>query len=94
MRRFTRQTDAFSKKAENHYHMVCLYTVFYNFVRMHKTLRCSLAMAAGLPPTLWSMEDVVALIDARAGAPKRPRAYKVRIQDEALPARGIHDEPV
>jgi hypothetical protein len=78
MRRFTRLTNAFSKKALPHLHMVCLYTVWYNFVRMHKTLRCSPAMAAGLSKTLWSMEDIVALIDARAEAPKRPRVYKVR----------------
>lgn len=78
MRRFTRLTNAFSKKVENHEHMVRLYTVFYNFVRMHKTLRCSPAMAAGLSQRLWSMEDVVALIDAAAPAPKRPAVCKVR----------------
>ena len=78
MRRFTRLTNAFSKKAENHYHMVCLYTVWYNFVKMHKTLRCTPAMAAGLSPTLWTLDDIVKLIDARAEAPKRPRVYKVR----------------
>jgi hypothetical protein len=55
MRRFTRLTNAFSKKAEAHYHMVCLYTVFHNFVRLHKTLRCTPAMAAGLSQTLWTM---------------------------------------
>jgi IS1 family transposase len=76
MRRFTRLTNAFSKKIDNHIHMVALYTVWYNFVRMHKTLRCSPAMAAGLSPTLWSMEDVVALIDARAAKPVRPATYK------------------
>ncbi len=77
MRRFTRLTNAFSKKVENHTHMVSLYTCWYNFVRMHKTLRCSPAMAAGLSKTLWSMEDVVALIDARApAAPKRRGPYK------------------
>ena len=48
MRRFTRLTNAFSKKAENHGHMVALYTTWYNFVRQHKTLRCSPSMAAGL----------------------------------------------
>ncbi len=58
--------------------MVALYTVHYNFVRMHKTLKCSPAMAAGLSKTLWSMEDVVALIDAKAEAPKRPRMYKTK----------------
>jgi IS1 family transposase len=78
MRRFTRLTNAFSKKAEAHYHMVCLYTVWYNFVKMHKTLRCTPAMAAGLSQTLWTMADVVALIDAAAPAPVRPRVYKVR----------------
>lgn len=78
MRRFTRLTNAFSKKAEAHYHMVALYTVWYNFVRMHKTLRCAPAMAGGISDRLWSMEDIVALIDARAEAPKRPAVYKVR----------------
>jgi IS1 family transposase len=76
MRRFTRLTNGFSKKVESHYHMVALYTVCYNFVRMHKTLRCAPAMAAGISKTLWSMEDVVALIDARAEAPKRPAVYQ------------------
>jgi hypothetical protein len=75
-RRFTRLTNAFSKKVENHAHMVALYTVWYNFVRMHKTLRCSPAMAAGLSKTLWSMEDVIALIDARVTKPNRPAVYK------------------
>lgn len=79
MRRFTRLTNAFSKKVEPHYHMVCLYTVFHNFVRIHKTLRCTPAMAAGLGKTLWDMTDLVAMIDTQAEAPKRPRVYKVRI---------------
>jgi hypothetical protein len=57
--------------------MVAPYTVWYNFVRMHKTLRCSPAMAAGISKTLWSMEDVVALIDARAAKPNRPKVYKL-----------------
>ena len=78
MRRFTRLTNAFSKKAENHAHMVALYTTWYNFVRQHKTLRVAPAMAAGLSATLWSMEDVVALIDAQAEAPKPRGPYKPR----------------
>lgn len=65
MRRFTRLTNAFSKKLENHAHMVALYALWYNFVRIHKTLRTSPAMAAGISDRLWSMEDVVALIDER-----------------------------
>ena len=79
MRRFTRLTNGFSKKLEPHYHMVCLYTVFHNFVRIHKTLRCTPAMPAGLSKTLWGMDDLVAMIDAQAPAPNRPRVYKVRI---------------
>ncbi|MES1255164.1 MAG: IS1 family transposase, partial [Acidobacteriota bacterium] len=64
MRRFTRLTNGFSKKLENHMHMVALYTVFYNFTKIHKTLRVTPAMAAGLTDRLWNMADVVALIEA------------------------------
>jgi hypothetical protein len=76
MRRFTRLTNGFSKKVENHVHMVALYTVWYNFVKMHKTLKMSPAMAAGVSTTLWSMEDVVALIDAAALKPGPRGPYK------------------
>jgi IS1 family transposase len=65
MRRFTRLTNAFSKKLENHAHMVALYALWYNFARVHKTLRTSPAMAAGIETRLWSMEDVVRLIEVR-----------------------------
>src|SRR5438045_9045355 len=65
MRRFTRLTNAFSKKLENHAHMVALYALWYNFVRIHKTLRVTPAMAAGIESRHWSMEDVVAMIDAK-----------------------------
>ena len=78
MRRFTRLTNAFSKKHESHEHAIALYFTFYNFVRMHKTLKCSPAMAAGISKTLWSMEDIVALIDARAASPKARGSYKPR----------------
>jgi len=64
MRRFTRLTNGFSKKVENHCHALALYFMVYNFVRQHKTLRVSPAMAAGVTDRLWSMEDVVNLIDA------------------------------
>ena len=66
MRRFTRPTSAFSKKLENHAHMVALYALWYNFIRVHKTLRMSAAMAAGIETRLWSMEDVMAMIDEQA----------------------------
>ena len=69
MRRFTRLTNAFSK--ENHARMVALYALWYNFVRIHKTLRVTPAMAAGIEKRLWSMEDVVALIDARSAKVSR-----------------------
>ena len=64
MRRFTRLTNAFSKKFENHAHMVALYAVWYNFVRVHKSLRMSPAMAAKITDRPWSMEDVAALVEA------------------------------
>jgi IS1 family transposase len=78
MRRFTRLTNAFSKRVENHCHQLALYFVFYNFVRMHKTLRMTPAMSAGVAYRLWSMEDIVALVDAREAAPKKRGPYKPR----------------
>jgi hypothetical protein len=72
LRRFTRLTNGFSKKLQNHEHMVALYALWYNFVRVHKTLRMSPAMAAGIETRLWSMEDVLRLVarreDIRSGA--------------------------
>jgi IS1 family transposase len=79
MRRFTRLTNAFSKKFENHMHMVALYTVWYNFVRVHKSLRMSPAMAAGVSDKLWSMEEIAEMIDATLPKPGRPAAYKKRL---------------
>jgi IS1 family transposase len=68
MRRFTRLTNAFSKKAENHAHMVALYTVWYNWIRIHKTLRVTPAMEAKLADRAFDMADLVALIE-QAEAP-------------------------
>ncbi len=75
MRRFTRLTNAFSKKFDNHMHMVALYTVWYNFIRIHKTLRVTPAMEAGLSKTVWDMEDLVRIMDERAPKPGRPKIY-------------------
>jgi IS1 family transposase len=72
-RRFTRLTNAFSKKLANHCHMVALYTVWYNFVKMHKTVRMSPALAAGVADKLWSMDDLVALVDAHDAAKPRQK---------------------
>jgi len=78
MRRFTRLTNAFSKKLDNHVHALALYFAFYNFCRIHKTLRMSPAMAAGITDRLWSLEDIVAKIDELAPAPKPRGPYKKR----------------
>jgi IS1 family transposase len=63
MRRFTRLSNGFSKKAENHAHAVALHFMFYNFGRIHKTLRVTPAMAAGVSDHVWSFEEIVALAD-------------------------------
>ena len=78
MRPFTRLTNAFSKKFESHVHMVALYTVWYNFVRQHKTLRLSPAMAAGVADRLWGMEDIAELVEAVAPKPGPRGPYKKR----------------
>jgi hypothetical protein len=69
MRGFTRLTNAFSKKVENHSHALSLYFAWYNWVRIHQTLRVTPAMAAGLTDRLWSMEDIANMIDASLPAP-------------------------
>ena len=78
MRRFTRLTNAFSKKFENHMHMVALYTLWYNFIRIHKSLRVTPAMEAGLSKTVWDMEDLVRIMDERAPKPGPRGPYKNR----------------
>lgn len=76
MRRFTRLTNAFSKKVDNHVHMVALYTVWFNYVKVHKSLRVSPAMAAGLSDKLWSMTDLAEMIDATLPQPGKRGPYK------------------
>ena len=65
MRRFTRLTNGFSKKIENHGHAVALHFMHYNFVRIHKTLRVTPAMEAGIADHVWSMEELVALLESK-----------------------------
>ena len=64
MRRFTRLTNAFSKKIENHVCAIALHCMFYNFARIHQTLKITPAMAAGVTTRLWEMTDIFDLIDA------------------------------
>ena len=63
MRRFTRLTSAFSKKVENHAHAVALHFMDYNFVRIHKTLRMTPAMAAKVTDRLWEIGDIVKVLE-------------------------------
>ena len=89
MRCFTRLTNAFSnafsKKVENHAYAVALHCTFYNFVRIHKTLWVTPAMAAGLAHRLWDVRDIVALVEAaeaaepvKARGPYRPSRSRWR----------------
>ncbi len=81
MRRFTRLTNGFSKKVEAHANAVALHFMYYNFCRIHKTLRMSPAMAAGVSDRLWDVKDIVALIEAKevAEVPKIRGSYKKRV---------------
>jgi hypothetical protein len=62
MRRFTRLTNAFSKKIENHEHAVAIHFMYYNYCRVHQTLRVTPAMEAGLADHVWSLDELVALM--------------------------------
>ena len=62
-RGMTRLTNGFSKKAENHAHMMAIYFMQYNFVRLHQTLKVTPAMAAGLTSKLWEMSDMVRVLE-------------------------------
>ena len=74
-RRFTRLTNAFSKKIENHAHAIALHFMHYNFGRIHKTLRVTPAMAAGVTDRVWTMQEIVALVEANE-VPKKRGSYK------------------
>ena len=74
--RFTRLTNAFSKKLENHALSVALHYMHYNFCRIHKTLRITPAMAAGVTDHVWSIADIVSIIEAAEPGPAKRGPYK------------------
>lgn len=78
LRRYTRKTNAFSKSLEYHKYALALRYFYYNFVHIHKTLRITPAMAAGVTDRLWSMAELVGMIDARAGPLMRRGPYRPR----------------
>ena len=78
MRRFTRLTNAFSKRLEYLGHSVALHFMYYNFCRIHQTLRITPAMAAGVTEQLWEIGDILDLVKAAAPKPNRPAAYRKR----------------
>ncbi|HEY8651393.1 MAG TPA: DDE-type integrase/transposase/recombinase [Chthoniobacterales bacterium] len=65
LRRFTRLTNGFSKKVENHEHALALYFMYYNFCRIHQTLRITPAMEAGIADHVWEVEEIIGLLDAQ-----------------------------
>jgi IS1 family transposase len=87
-RRFTRLTNAFSKKFENHAHMVAIYAVWYNWLRIHESLRVTPAMAAGLSKTVMDWSEIVEAADADAPAPKRSPYKKPSPNENPQPKPG------
>lgn len=73
IRRFTRPTNGFSKKVENHAYAVALYMLYYSFVKLHSKLRASPAMAAGVSTKLWEIGDIVGLVEADEAKVDRKR---------------------
>ncbi len=78
MRRFTRLTNGFSKKVENHACAVTLHHMYYNFVRLHGKIRVTPAMAAGVTDRLWEVSDIVALVEASDVPAKQRGSYKIK----------------
>lgn len=80
MRRFTRLTNAFSKKVENHAYAVALHMMYYNLVRILKTLRVIPAMAAGVTDRLWEIADIAKLVEDAEAKPGKRGPYKKRAE--------------
>ena len=81
MRRFTRLTNAFSKKIENHAHAIALHYMYYNFCRIHKSLRCTPAMAAGVTSKVWEIEDIIRIAESHLPKAGKRGPYKKRISN-------------
>jgi hypothetical protein len=93
MRRFTRLTNAFSKKFENHMHMVALYAVWYNYVKQHKSLKgLSPAMAAGISNTLWSVTDLANMVDSAAPKPESAVPTRNRLRLKRTGTNDAHSQ--
>ena len=75
-RRFTRKTNAFSKRLENHALSVALHFLHYNFIRIHQSLRITPAMAAGVTTTLHDLDWFLDIVDAAYPQPNQPKKYK------------------
>jgi len=88
MRRFTRLTNGFSKKVDNHRHMVALYFLYYNFGRVHQTLRVTPAMEAGLCDHVWEIEEICALL------PVKKAASTVRATEKAMLLKALGEQPL
>jgi len=92
MRRFTRLTNGFSKKLENHIATISLHFMYYNFAKIHGTLRVTPAMAAGVTEKLWDMADIVALVEEyreeRQQEGRENAAERVRRSYDKGPALG------
>ncbi|MCA3555741.1 IS1 family transposase [Aestuariivirga sp.] len=84
MRRFTRLTNAFSKKVENHAYAVALHMMYQNFVKVHSKLRMSPAMAAGVSQRLWEIDDVVGLVEAEEARADRKRGTYKKGKNQSL----------
>ena len=83
MRRFTRLTNAFSKKVENLAAAVSVYFMHYNFCRVHQTLKTSPAVAAGVADHVWSLDEMIALLEtAETAVPVKRGPYKKRSKSE------------
>ena len=83
MRRFTRLTNGSSKKIQNHAAMVAIHAVYCNFARIHKTLRITPSMAAGLSDHVWSLEEIVMMADSYMPQPGKRGPYKNRSSNAA-----------